>query len=37
MFTPHPMNYWLNNSLYPAKVMITLQKDLASIGRAPAR
>lgn len=37
MFTPHPMNYWLNNSIYPAKVMITLQKDLAAIGRAPAR
>ena len=37
MFTPHPMNYWLNNSIYPAKVMITLQKNLAAIGRAPKR
>ena len=35
MFTPHPMNYWLNNAIYPARVMITLQKDLESIGRAP--
>ena len=35
MFTPHKMNYWLNNSIYPARVMITLQKDLEAIGRAP--
>ena len=35
MFTPHAMNYWLNNSIYPARVMVNLQKDLAAIGRAP--
>ena len=36
MFTPHKMNYWLNNSIYPARVMVNLHEDLAAIGRVPA-
>lgn len=28
MFTKYPMNFWINNSIYPAKVMITLQKEV---------
>ncbi|MDO8540009.1 MAG: hypothetical protein Q7S40_06160 [Opitutaceae bacterium] len=28
MFTKYPMNFWINNSIYPAKVMIALQRDL---------
>jgi hypothetical protein len=27
-FTKYPMNFWINNSIYPAKVMMTLQEDL---------
>jgi len=36
-FTTYPLNYWLNNSIYPAIVMIQLQKDLAAIDRAPQK
>jgi hypothetical protein len=32
-FTEHPLNYWLNNSIYPAIVMMTLHNNLAAIGR----
>jgi maltose/maltodextrin transport system substrate-binding protein len=28
MFTKYPMNFWVNNSIYPARVMMTLQKKL---------
>ena len=28
MFTPYPMNFWINNSIYPAKVMMTLHRNL---------
>ncbi len=28
MFTQYPMNFWINNSIYPAKVMMTFQKNL---------
>jgi len=28
MFTKYPMEFWINNSIYPAKVMMTLQHDL---------
>ncbi len=31
MFTQYPMNFWINNSIYPAKVMIALQKELDRI------
>ncbi|MDO8541576.1 MAG: hypothetical protein Q7S40_14150 [Opitutaceae bacterium] len=27
-FTKHPMPFWMNNSIYPAKVMMTLQRNL---------
>ncbi len=30
MFTKHPMNFWINNSIYPARVMMNLQRDLAA-------
>ena len=36
MFTTHPMNFWINNSIYPARVMMRLQQDLdaaSTIGR----
>ncbi|MGV3539347.1 MAG: hypothetical protein ACO1OQ_06020 [Rufibacter sp.] len=28
-FTEHKMNYWLNSNVYPAKVLMTLQNNLA--------
>lgn len=28
MFTKYPMNFWINNSIYPARVMMNLQHDL---------
>jgi hypothetical protein len=28
MFTPYKMNFWINNSIYPARVMMTLQNNL---------
>ena len=31
MFTKYPMNFWINNSIYPAKVMMTLQDNLKNI------
>lgn len=27
-FTEHKMNFWLNNVVYPAKVMMNLQRNL---------
>ena len=31
MFTKYPMNFWINNSIYPARVMMRLQQDLAAM------
>ena len=28
MFTKYPMNFWINNSIYPAKVMMELENNL---------
>ena len=28
MFTKYPMNFWINNAIYPARVMVNLQRDL---------
>ncbi|GAB2549772.1 hypothetical protein GCM10027189_35530 [Rufibacter soli] len=30
-FTKHKMNYWLNSNVYPAKVLMTLENDLAKL------
>lgn len=30
-FTKYPMNFWINNSIYPAKVMMTLKNNLDNI------
>lgn len=30
MFTKYPMPFWINNSIYPARVMMALQKNLAA-------
>jgi maltose/maltodextrin transport system substrate-binding protein len=30
MFTKYPMNFWINNSIYPARVMMRLQQDLSA-------
>lgn len=32
MFTKYKMNFWINNSIYPARVMMNFQKDLDSAG-----
>lgn len=31
IFTKYPMNFWLNSVVYPAKVMMTLGKNLNQI------
>lgn len=32
-FTPHQMNFWLNNTIYPAKVLMNLDKNLDTLGK----
>lgn len=31
MFTKYPMQFWINNSIYPAKVMMNLHRDMQSL------
>jgi hypothetical protein len=32
-FTPHPMPFWINNSIYPAKVMMEFHAHVAALPR----
>ena len=34
MFTKYPTNLWINNSIYPAKVMVTFHENLKKIRQA---